>query len=170
MSRVKRGVTSHAKHKKVYKAAKGFYGRRKNTIRAAKAAVEKAGQYAFRDRKRKKRTFRALWIQRLNAAVRPFGMTYSVFINGLSKSGIPVDRKVLSDLAIHEPAAFQAIAEKAKAALAAWALRFSLPLLSGEGSTPSHGVSRRPGGVGVGCLADPQQAVPANAGTRTPCH
>ena len=77
MSRVKRGVTSHAKHKKVYKAAKGFYGRRKNTIRAAKAAVEKAGQYAFRDRKRKKRTFRALWIQRLNAAVRPFGMTYS---------------------------------------------------------------------------------------------
>ncbi len=100
MSRVKRGVTSHAKHKKVYKAAKGFYGRRKNTIRAAKAAVEKAGQYAFRDRKRKKRTFRALWIQRLNAAVRPFGMTYSVFINGLSKSGITVDRKVLSDLAI----------------------------------------------------------------------
>jgi large subunit ribosomal protein L20 len=88
MSRVKRGVTSHAKHKKVYKAAKGYYGRRKNTIRAAKQAVEKAGQYAFRDRKRKKRTFRALWIQRLNAAVRPFGMTYSVFINGLSKSGI----------------------------------------------------------------------------------
>ena len=115
MSRVKRGVTSHAKHKKVYKAAKGFSGRRKNTIRAAKAAVDKAGQYAFRDRKRKKRTFRALWIQRLNAAVRPFGMTYSVFINGLSKSGITVDRKVLSDLAIHEPAAFQAIAEKAKA-------------------------------------------------------
>ena len=104
MSRVKRGVTSHAKHKKVYKLAKGFRGRRKNTIRAAKAAVEKAGQYAFRDRKRKKRTFRALWIQRLNAAVRPFGMTYSRFINGLSKSGITVDRKVLSDLAIHEPA------------------------------------------------------------------
>jgi large subunit ribosomal protein L20 len=116
MSRVKRGVTSHAKHKKVYKLAKGFRGRRKNTIRAA---VEKAAQYAFRDRKRKKRTFRALWIQRLNAAVRPLGMTYSVFINGLAKSGITVDRKVLSDLAIHEPAAFQAIAEKAKAALAA---------------------------------------------------
>jgi len=116
MSRVKRGVTSHAKHKKVYKAAKGFYGRRKNTIRAAKAAVDKAGQYAFRDRKRKKRTFRALWIQRINAAVRPLGMTYSVFINGLAKSGITVDRKVLSDLAIAEPAAFQAIAEKAKAA------------------------------------------------------
>ncbi len=84
MSRVKRGVTAHAKHKKVYKAAKGFYGRRKNTIRAAKAAVEKAGQYAFRDRKRKKRTFRALWIQRLNAAVRPFGMTYSRFIDARS--------------------------------------------------------------------------------------
>ena len=94
MSRVKRGVTSHAKHKKVYKAAKGYYGRRKNTIRVAKQAVEKAGQYAFRDRKRKKRTFRALWIQRINAAVRPFGMTYSVFINGLSKSGVVVDRKV----------------------------------------------------------------------------
>ena len=119
MSRVKRGVTGHAKHKKVYKAAKGYYGRRKNTIRIAKQAVEKAGQYAFRDRKRKKRTFRALWIQRLNAAVRPFGMTYSRFIDGLSKSGIVVDRKVLSDLAINEPAAFQAIAEKAKAALAA---------------------------------------------------
>ena len=119
MARVKRGVVAHARHKKVLEQAKGFYGRRKNTIRAAKPAVEKAQQYAFRDRKRKKRTFRALWIQRLNAAVRPFGLTYSRFIDGLSKSGIVVDRKVLSDLAIHEPAAFQAIAEKAKAALAA---------------------------------------------------
>ena len=119
MARVKRGVVAHARHKKVLEQAKGFYGRRKNTIRAAKAAVEKAGQYAFRDRKRKKRTFRALWIQRLNAAVRPFGLTYSRFIDGLSKSGIVVDRKVLSDLAINEPVAFQAIAEKAKAALAA---------------------------------------------------
>jgi large subunit ribosomal protein L20 len=119
MARVKRGVTSHARHKKIFKAAKGYRGRRKNTIRTAKAAVDRAGQYAFRARKLKKRTFRALWIQRLNAAVRPFGMTYSVFINGLSKSGITVDRKVLSDLAINEPAAFQAIAEKAKAALAA---------------------------------------------------
>jgi large subunit ribosomal protein L20 len=119
MARVKRGVTAHAKHKKVYKAAKGFYGRRKNTIRAAKAAVDKAAQYAFVGRKLKKRTFRALWIQRINAAVRPFGMTYSRFIDGLAKSGIVVDRKVLSDLAIHEPTAFQAIAEKAKAALAA---------------------------------------------------
>ena len=119
MARVKRGVTAHAKHKKVLKAAKGYYGRRKNTIRIAKQAVEKANQYAFRDRKRRKRTFRALWIQRLNAAVRPFGMTYSRFINGLSKSGLTMDRKVLSDLAINEPAAFQAIAEKVKAALAA---------------------------------------------------
>ena len=119
MARVKRGVTSHAKHKKVFKAAKGFYGRRKNTIRIAKQAVEKANQYAYRDRKRRKRTFRALWIQRLNAAVRSFDLTYSRFINGLDKAGITVDRKVLSDLAIHEPAAFQAIVEKAKAALAA---------------------------------------------------
>ena len=119
MARVKRGVTSHAKHKKVLKQAKGYYGRRKNTIRIAKQAVEKALQYAYRDRKRKKRTFRALWIQRINAAVRPFGLTYSKFIDGMAKSGITVDRKVLSDLAISEPAAFQAIAEKAKAALAA---------------------------------------------------
>ena len=119
MARVKRGVTAHAKHKKVLKAAKGYFGRRKNTIRVAKQAVEKANQYAFRDRKRRKRTFRALWIQRLNAAVRPFGLTYSKFINGLDKSGITIDRKVLSDLAIREPAAFQAIVEKAKAALAA---------------------------------------------------
>src|SRR6201989_1971824 len=116
MARVKRGVTYHAKHKKVYKAAKGFYGRRKNTIRTAKQAVEKAGQYAFRDRKRKKRTFPALWIRRLNAAGRPFASTYSVFINGLAKSGITVDRKVLSDLAIHEPAAFQSNAEHSKSA------------------------------------------------------
>jgi large subunit ribosomal protein L20 len=117
MARVKRGVTAHAKHKKVYKAAKGFYGRRKNTIRIAKQAVDKANQYAFRDRKRRKRSFRALWIQRINAAVRPFGLNYSKFIAGLDKAGIEVDRKVLSDLAIREPAAFQAIVEKAKAAL-----------------------------------------------------
>ncbi len=113
MARVKRGVTGHAKHKKILKAAKGYYGRRKNTIRIAKQAVEKANQYAFRDRKRRKRTFRALWIQRLNAAVRSFDLTYSRFINGLDKAGITVDRKVLSDLAIREPAAFQAIVEKA---------------------------------------------------------
>ena len=119
MARVKRGVTSHAKHKKVLDAAKGYYGRRKNTIRVAKQAVEKAMQYAYRDRKNRKRTFRALWIQRLNAAVREHGLTYSRFIDGLGKAGVEVDRKVLSDLAIHEPAAFQAIVEKAKAALPA---------------------------------------------------
>ena len=113
MARVKRGVASHARHKKVLKAAKGYYGRRKNTIRIAKQAVEKAGQYAFRDRKRKKRTFRALWIQRLNAAVRPFGLNYSRFIDGLAKAGLLVDRKVLSDLAIHEPAAFKALVDQA---------------------------------------------------------
>jgi large subunit ribosomal protein L20 len=119
MARVKRGVTSHAKHKKVFKAAKGYYGRRKNTIRVAKQAVEKAGQYAFRDRKNKKRTFRALWIQRINAGVRQFGLTYSRFIDGLEKAGIDIDRKVLSDLAIREPAAFEAIVTKVKGALAA---------------------------------------------------
>ena len=119
MARVKRGVTSHARHKKVFKAAKGYYGRRKNTIRVAKQAVEKANQYAYRDRKRRKRTFRALWIQRLNAAVRPFGLNYSRFIDGLAKAGLLVDRKVQSDLAIHEPAAFAAIVEKAKVAIAA---------------------------------------------------
>ena len=118
MARVKRGVTSHARHKKVLKSAKGYFGRRKNTIRVAKQAVEKANQYAYRDRKRRKRTFRALWIQRLNAAVRPFGLTYSRFIDGLGKAGVLVDRKILSDLAIREPAAFEAIVEKAKAATA----------------------------------------------------
>jgi large subunit ribosomal protein L20 len=119
MARVKRGVTSHARHKKVFKAAKGYYGRRKNTIRIAKQAVEKGMQYAYRDRKNKKRTFRALWIQRLNAAVRMHGLTYSRFINGLAKAGVTVDRKALSDLAIHEPAAFAAVVEAAKAALPA---------------------------------------------------
>ena len=119
MARVKRGVAAHAKHKKTLKAAKGFYGRRKNTIRAAKAAVDRSMQYATRDRKVKKRTFRALWIQRLNAAVRDLGLTYSRFIDGLNKAGIEMDRKVLSDLAIREPAAFAAIVEKAKAALPA---------------------------------------------------
>jgi large subunit ribosomal protein L20 len=121
MARVKRGVTSHAKHKKTLKAAKGFYGRRKNTIRAAKAAVDRAMQYATRDRRVKKRTIRALWIQRLNAAVREHGIVYSRFIDGLAKAGIEVDRKVLSDLAIREPETFKAIVEKAKAALPAQA-------------------------------------------------
>ena len=119
MARVKRGVTSHAKHKKTLKAAKGFYGRRKNTIRAAKAAVDRSMQYAYRDRKVKKRTIRALWIQRLNAAVREMGLTYSRFIDGLTKSGLVLDRKVLSDLAQTQPEAFAAIVERAKAALPA---------------------------------------------------
>jgi large subunit ribosomal protein L20 len=114
MARVKRGVTAHAKHKKVLKQAKGFFGRRKNTIRAAKAAVDKSLQYAYRDRKNRKREFRALWIQRINAAVREHGLTYSRFIAGLIGAGIEVDRNVLSDLAITEPAAFAAIVEKAK--------------------------------------------------------
>ena len=119
MARVKRGVAAHAKHKKTLKAATGFYGRRKNTIRAAKAAVDRSMQFATRDRRVKKRTFRALWIQRLNAAVRDLGLTYSRFIDGLGKAGIEMDRKVLSDLAIREPAVFAAIVEKAKAALPA---------------------------------------------------
>ncbi|MFK7793349.1 MAG: 50S ribosomal protein L20 [Devosiaceae bacterium] len=118
MSRVSRGVTNHARHKKVIKQAKGYYGRRKNTIRIAMQAVEKANQYAYRDRRNKKRTFRALWIQRINAAVREQGMTYGTFINGLTRAGIEVDRKVLSDLAVHEPAAFTALVDQAKGALA----------------------------------------------------
>ena len=117
MSRVKRGVTNHARHKKVLKAAEGYYGRRKNTIRIAKQAVEKAGQYAYRDRRVRKRNFRALWIQRINAAVREHGLTYGRFIDGLSKAEIAVDRKVLSDLAITQPEAFGMLVAKAKAAL-----------------------------------------------------
>ena len=118
MARVKRGVTAHAKHKKVLKQAKGYYGRRKNTIRTAKAAVDKGHQYAYRDRKARKRNFRALWIQRINAAVREHGLTYSRFIDGLAKAGVEVDRKVLSDLAIHQPEAFKALVETANAKLA----------------------------------------------------
>ncbi|WP_208541767.1 50S ribosomal protein L20 [Bartonella capreoli] len=117
MARVKRGVTAHAKHKKVLKQAEGFYGRRKNTIRAAKAAVDRSKQYAYRDRTNRKRTFRALWILRINAAVRAEGLTYGRFIDGLSKAGIEVDRKVLSDIAIHEEAAFRALVASAKKAL-----------------------------------------------------
>jgi large subunit ribosomal protein L20 len=117
MARVKRGVTAHAKHKKVLKAAKGFYGRRKNTIRIAKQAVEKSLQYAYRDRKNRKRNFRALWVQRINAAVREHGLTYGRFIDGLNKAGIEIDRKVLSDMAIHEPQAFAALVAKAKVSL-----------------------------------------------------
>lgn len=117
MARVKRGVTSHAKHKKVLEQAKGFYGRRKNTIRIAKQAVEKSLQYAYRDRKNRKRNFRALWVQRINAAVREHGLTYGRFIDGLNKANIEIDRKVLSDMAIHEPQAFAVLVGKAKVAL-----------------------------------------------------
>jgi len=117
MARVKRGVTAHAKHKKVMKAAKGFMGRRKNTIRIAKQAVEKSDQYAYRDRKVRKRNFRSLWIQRINAAVREHGLTYGRFIDGLAKGGIELDRKVMSDMAIHEPEAFAKLVEQSKANL-----------------------------------------------------
>ena len=120
MARVKGGTTTHARHKKVVKAAKGYYGRRGNTFRTATQAVDKANQYATRDRKARKRNFRALWIQRINAAVRAHdeALTYSRFINGLALAGIEVDRKVLADLAVHEPDAFGAIVDRAKAALA----------------------------------------------------
>ncbi len=118
MARVKRGVTSHAKHKKVLQQAKGFYGRRKNTIRTAKAAVDKAGQYAYRDRKVRKRVFRSLWIQRINAAARLEGFTYSQFVHGLDLAGIEMDRKVLADVAGADPVGFKAIADKVRAALA----------------------------------------------------
>ncbi|WP_455477103.1 50S ribosomal protein L20 [Bartonella sp. B41] len=117
MARVKRGVIAHAKHKKILKQAEGFYGRRKNTIRAAKAAVDRSKQYNYRDRKNRKRTFRSLWIQRINAAVRAEGLTYGRFIDGLSKAGIEVDRKVLSDIAVYESAAFSALVVSAKKAL-----------------------------------------------------
>src|ERR1700750_763483 len=118
MARVKRGVTSHAKHKKVLEQAKGFYGRRKYTIRAAKAAVDKAGQYAYRDRRNKKRSFRALWIQRINAAARLEGLTYSRFISGLELAGSQVARTGVADMAGQAPAGFKAIADKVRAALA----------------------------------------------------
>lgn len=117
MPRVKRGVTAHAKHKKIIDQAKGYYGRRKNVFRVAKQAVIKAGQYAYRDRRQRKRQFRALWIARINAAARECGLSYSRFIDGLKKSGIEVDRKVLSDIAVHDARAFAALAEQAKANL-----------------------------------------------------
>jgi len=117
MARVKRGVTSHARHKKVLEQAKGFYGRRKNTIRTAKAAVDKAGQYAYRDRRNKKRSFRSLWIQRINAGARMEGFTYSQFIHGLNLAGITLDRKVLADIAGNDPAAFKAIADTVRKAV-----------------------------------------------------
>ncbi len=119
MSRIKRGVTTRAKHKRILAQAKGYYGRRKNTIRIARQAVEKAGQYAYRDRKVKKRSFRALWIQRINAAVRVEGLTYGVFMHGLKLAGVELDRKVLADLAMNEADTFRVIIAQAKAALPA---------------------------------------------------
>jgi large subunit ribosomal protein L20 len=119
MSRVKRGVTTHARHKKIIKMAKGYRGRSKNCYRIALQRVEKALLYAYRDRRNKKRTFRGLWIQRINAAVRELGLTYSVFINGLMKAGIDIDRKAMAELAMNEPAVFKTLVEKAQAALTA---------------------------------------------------
>ncbi len=118
MSRVKRGVTAHARHKKTLKQAKGYYGRRKNTIRVAKQAVEKAGQYAYRDRRVRKRNFRSLWIQRINAAAREHGLTYGRFIDGLTKAGVEIDRKVLADIAVKDAAAFKVLVNQAQAAVA----------------------------------------------------
>jgi len=117
MARVKRGTTSKARHKRLLDQAKGYYGRRKNTIRIARQAVEKAGQYAYRDRKVKKRSFRALWIQRINAAARAEGLTYGQFMHGLKLAGIDLDRKVLADIAMHEGAAFTAIVAQVRTAL-----------------------------------------------------
>ncbi len=118
MPRVKRGVTAHARHKKILGKAKGYYGARSRVVRVAKQAVTKAGQYAYRDRRQRKRQFRQLWIVRINAQARVNDMSYSRLINGLNKAGIEVDRKVLADLAVHDKAAFAALANEAKAALA----------------------------------------------------
>ena len=119
MPRVKRGVTARARHKKVIDAAKGYRGRRKNVFRIAKQAVMRAGQYAYRDRRNKKRVFRALWITRINAAVRQYDVTYSVFMNGMKKSGVELDRKVLSDMAINDKPAFAALVARIKTVVAA---------------------------------------------------
>jgi large subunit ribosomal protein L20 len=118
MPRVKRGVTAHARHKKVLNEAKGYYGARSKVYRVAKQAVIKAGQYAYRDRRQRKRQFRALWIQRINAAARMNGLSYSRLMDGLNKAGVEIDRKMLADIAYHDEAAFASIAEQAKAALA----------------------------------------------------
>jgi len=141
MPRVKRGVTAHARHKKVLKKAKGYYGRRKNVFRVAKQAVTKAGQYAYRDRRQRKRQFRALWIARINAAAREFGLSYSRMIDGMNKASIEVDRKVLADLAVHDLAAFGKIAEQAKAALSKLYLDLrclcaGTSMIKGEGHWP----------------------------------
>ena len=118
MARVKRGVTTHARHQKVIKAAKGYYGARKNLFTVATQAVEKASQYAYRDRRNKKRMFRGLWIQRINAGSRLYGLTYSKFMNGLKLAGIDIDRKILADIAVYEPQAFEELVSQAKSAAA----------------------------------------------------
>ena len=118
MARIKRGVTSHARHKKVLKLAKGYRGRSKNVFKVAIERVEKGLQYAYRDRRVRKRNFRGLWIQRINAGARQHGLTYSQFMNGIKRAGIEIDRKVLSDLAVHEPAAFKSLVDQAQSALA----------------------------------------------------
>ncbi len=161
MSRVKGGTTTHARHKKVIKAAKGYYGRRKNTFKVARQAVDKANQYATRDRKNRKRNFRALWIQRINAAVRSHdeALTYSRFINGLTLAGIEVDRKVLADLAVHEPEAFGAIVARAQA-LTAWGRHRFEGSIGPAGFRRGVLLGRRPGRGGR-LLHHPQQAAPA---------
>ena len=128
MARVKRGVTTRAKHKNILEQAKGYYGRRKNTIRVARQAVEKAGQYAYRDRKVKKRSFRALWIQRINAAARANGMTYNRFVQGLKASGVEVDRRMLAELAVNDEAAFAQLVDLARA---------NVPATEGSEATPA---------------------------------
>ena len=118
MARVKRGVTTHARHQKVIKAAKGYYGARKNLFTVATQAVEKASQYSYRDRRNKKRNFRGLWIQRINAGSRMYGLNYSKFMNGLKLAGIDIDRKILADIAVYEPLAFEELVLKAKSSIA----------------------------------------------------
>ncbi len=118
MARVKRGVTTHARHQKVIKAAKGYYGARKNLFTVATQAVEKASQYSYRDRRNKKRNFRGLWIQRINAGSRMYGLNYSKFMNGLKLAGIDIDRKILADIAVYEPQAFEELVSKAKSSVA----------------------------------------------------
>ena len=168
MARIKRGTTTRAKHKRILDQAKGYYGRRKNTIRIARQAVEKAGQYAYRDRKVKKRSFRALWIQRINAAVRAEGLTYGQFMHGLKLAGVDLDRKVLADIAMHEGDAFKAIIAQARGALAAAGLSpahdetkkapsdrrlfFSSPANAGENTSK---LRHRPAGSGTRSVPRP---------------
>jgi large subunit ribosomal protein L20 len=143
MARVKRGVTTRAKHKRILDNAKGYYGRRKNTIRIARQAVEKAGQYAYRDRKVKKRSFRALWIQRINAAVRAEGLTYGQFIHALNLAGVTLDRKVLADIAMHEAETFSAIIAQAQGALDNQPAKPISPTLEGTGRNKNNEPPRK---------------------------